>query len=171
MKSYSLHSKVMMLKDSSTELMALTAAVQVFAPDEKIDSIDDRYWQVRAEPIPEEEMEPPQSTRRIHAYHVNPDATNNVSAPQPPLCALHVIHVNNFAGDSAGPWLTICARKFPILTCDMQSLTCCACMLSQVNFGHPFILQIGEEETLADIKPRIQASVLYLSRPLLLLRR
>ncbi|EIE26652.1 cysteine proteinase [Coccomyxa subellipsoidea C-169] len=78
---------------------------KVFAPDEKIDSIDDRYWQVRAEPIPEEEMEPPQSTRRIHAYHVNPDATNNV------------------------------------------------------NFGHPFILQIGEEETLADIKPRIQAKL------------
>lgn len=26
----------------------------------------------------------------------------------------------------------------------------------QVNFGNPFILQIGGEETLAEIKPRIQ---------------
>lgn len=50
----------------------------MFAADEKIDTIDDRYWQVRAEPVPQEEMDPPQSTRRIHAYHVNPDATNNV---------------------------------------------------------------------------------------------
>ncbi|CAL8466972.1 g6508 [Coccomyxa elongata] len=78
---------------------------KVFAADEKIDTIDDRYWQVRAEPVPQEEMDPPQSTRRIHAYHVNPDATNNV------------------------------------------------------NFGNPFILQVGGEETLAEIKPRIQAKL------------
>lgn len=35
-------------------------------------------------------------------------------------------------------------------------LTWFACDFLQVNFGNPFILQIGGEETLAEIKPRIQ---------------
>lgn len=54
--------------------------LQVFAPDEKIDTINDQYWQVRAEAIPQEEVDHPQSTRRIHVYHVIPGATNNVRA-------------------------------------------------------------------------------------------
>lgn len=31
----------------------------------------------------------------------------------------------------------------------------------QQVFGNPFILQIGEDETVADIKPRIQVRSLY----------
>lgn len=70
--------------------MGVTVWLQVFAPDEKIDSINDRYWQVRAEAIPEEEMDPPQSTRRIYAYHVNPELTNNVRAATHAMC-LHTL--------------------------------------------------------------------------------
>lgn len=48
----------------------------------------------------------------------------------------------------------------PFVELTHLSLTCIICFLSQVNFGNPFILQIGEEETLADIKPRIQVIIL-----------
>ena len=56
----------------------LRGLAQVFSPDEKIDTIDDRYWVVRAEPVPPEEVDPPQHSRRIHVYHFNLQQNNNV---------------------------------------------------------------------------------------------
>jgi len=32
------------------------------------------------------------------------------------------------------------------------------------NFGNPFLMRVGERETLAQLKPRIQARVVHLDR-------
>lgn len=77
---------------------------KVFQPTEKIDTIDDRYWTLRVEEIPEAELSMP-NCRLINVYHFTRDATHNT-----------VVH----------------------------------------NFGEPFYLKIGETETLAAVKVRIQ---------------
>ncbi|MFS7989857.1 putative ubiquitinyl hydrolase 1 [Helianthus anomalus] len=76
---------------------------KVFPLSEKIENINDQYWTLRAEEIPEEEKNLGPQDRLIHVYHFNRE-TNQVVQ----------------------------------------------------NFGHPFFLVIHEDETLADVKTRIQ---------------
>ena len=54
---------------------------QIFSPDDRIDMIDDHYWQVRAEAVPPEEVDPPSHSRRIHVYHFSSQNNNTVSRP------------------------------------------------------------------------------------------
>ncbi|KAK1426169.1 hypothetical protein QVD17_14838 [Tagetes erecta] len=77
---------------------------KVFPLSEKIDNINDQYWTLRAEEIPEEEKNFGPQDRLIHVYHFNKD--NNQTQVQ--------------------------------------------------NFGDPFFLLLHEDETLADVKTRIQ---------------
>ncbi|KAK9823704.1 hypothetical protein WJX72_004794 [[Myrmecia] bisecta] len=79
---------------------------KVFDPKEKIDTINDQYWTVRAEVVPEDELQLKVTERMIMVYHMQTDAHRNVS-----------------------------------------------------NFGDPFLLRIDEAETLADVRPRIQAKL------------
>ncbi|KAL9675747.1 hypothetical protein QQ045_003953 [Rhodiola kirilowii] len=78
---------------------------KIFTSNERIENINDQYWTLRAEEIPEEEKDLGPHDRLIHVYHFKVDTAPN------------------------------------------QAIQ---------NFGDPFLLVIREDETLADIKKRIQ---------------
>lgn len=48
------------------------SAMQIFARSHKLSEINDDYWDVRAEPVPEEELSPSATSRTIHVYHISP---------------------------------------------------------------------------------------------------
>ncbi|XP_054790211.1 ubiquitin C-terminal hydrolase 12-like isoform X1 [Prosopis cineraria] len=50
---------------------------KVFPPGEKIENINDQYWTLRAEEIPEEEKTLGPHDRVIHVYHFNKDTAQN----------------------------------------------------------------------------------------------
>jgi ubiquitin carboxyl-terminal hydrolase 7 len=50
--------------------------LQVFAPNEKIENINDQYWTLRAEEVPEEEKNLGPFDRLIHVYHFTKDTQN-----------------------------------------------------------------------------------------------
>ncbi|KAK7316579.1 hypothetical protein RJT34_00144 [Clitoria ternatea] len=50
---------------------------KVFPPNEKIENINDQYWTLRAEEIPEEEKNLGPLDRLIHVYHFNKDTAQN----------------------------------------------------------------------------------------------
>ncbi|KAM1157590.1 hypothetical protein FF1_028163 [Malus domestica] len=77
---------------------------KIFPPNEKIENINDQYWTLRAEEIPEEEKNFGPHDRLIHVYHFMKDTAQN----------------------------------------QVQ------------NFGEPFFLVIREDETLAEVKVRVQ---------------
>ncbi|XP_076897433.1 ubiquitin C-terminal hydrolase 12-like [Bidens hawaiensis] len=79
---------------------------KIFPLTEKIENINDQYWTLRAEEIPEEEKNLGPQDRLIHVYHFTKEAAQNHIQVQ--------------------------------------------------NFGEPFFLIIHENETLADVKVRIQ---------------
>ncbi|XP_038690437.1 ubiquitin carboxyl-terminal hydrolase 12-like isoform X5 [Tripterygium wilfordii] len=78
---------------------------KIFPLSEKIENINDQYWTLRAEEIPEEEKNIGPHARFIHVYHFMKDTAQNQQVQ---------------------------------------------------NFGEPFFLVIHENETLAEIKARIQ---------------
>ncbi|XP_042437838.1 ubiquitin C-terminal hydrolase 13-like isoform X3 [Zingiber officinale] len=78
---------------------------KIFPPDEKIENINDQYWTLRVEEIPEEEKNLGPQDRLIHVYHFMKDSIQN------------------------------------------QMIQ---------NFGEPFFMVIREDETLAEVKVRIQ---------------
>ncbi|XP_072986593.1 ubiquitin C-terminal hydrolase 13-like [Typha latifolia] len=49
---------------------------KIFPPNEKIENINDQYWTLRAEEIPEEEKNLGQHDRLIHVYHFTKDMQN-----------------------------------------------------------------------------------------------
>nr|XP_043609008.1 ubiquitin C-terminal hydrolase 12-like isoform X2 [Erigeron canadensis] len=79
---------------------------KIFSLNEIIENINDQYWTLRAEEIPEEEKNLGPQDRLIHVYHFIKDTAQNQMQVQ--------------------------------------------------NFGDPFLLIIHEDETLADVKVRIQ---------------
>ncbi|XP_027931648.1 ubiquitin carboxyl-terminal hydrolase 13-like isoform X1 [Vigna unguiculata] len=50
---------------------------KVFPPNEKIENINDQYWTLRAEQIPEEEKNLGSHDRLIHVYHFTKDTAQN----------------------------------------------------------------------------------------------
>ncbi|KAL9230836.1 hypothetical protein vseg_006133 [Gypsophila vaccaria] len=50
---------------------------KIFSPNEKIENINDQYWTLRAEEIPEEEKNLDPHDRLIHVYHFTKDAAQN----------------------------------------------------------------------------------------------
>jgi len=87
---------------------------KIFGPKEKIDTINDQYWTLRAEEIPKEEMQIGSSERLIHVYHMTRDSTQNTQ---------NTAH-------------------------------------TQVqNFGEPFFLKVRDDETLAEVKVRLQTKL------------
>ncbi|XP_058105758.1 ubiquitin C-terminal hydrolase 12 isoform X4 [Magnolia sinica] len=50
---------------------------KIFPPSEKIENINDQYWTLRAEEIPEEEKNLGPQDRLIHVYHFTKDAAQN----------------------------------------------------------------------------------------------
>ncbi|XP_074282078.1 ubiquitin C-terminal hydrolase 12 isoform X1 [Silene latifolia] len=50
---------------------------KIFPPNEKIENINDQYWTLRAEEIPEEEKNLEPHDRLIHVYHFTKDAAQN----------------------------------------------------------------------------------------------
>ncbi|KAH7420842.1 hypothetical protein KP509_13G025300 [Ceratopteris richardii] len=50
---------------------------KVFSVNEKIENINDQYWTLRAEEIPEEELHMGANSRAIHVYHFSRDATQS----------------------------------------------------------------------------------------------
>ncbi|XP_020690617.1 ubiquitin carboxyl-terminal hydrolase 12 [Dendrobium catenatum] len=79
---------------------------KIFPLSEKIENINDQYWTLRAEEIPEEEKNCSPHDRLIHVYHFMKDPNQNSTQVQ--------------------------------------------------NFGEPFFLVIHDDETLAEVKARIQ---------------
>ncbi|KAH9530976.1 hypothetical protein CY35_19G012400 [Sphagnum magellanicum] len=78
---------------------------KIFPSNEKIENINDQYWTLRAEEIPDEEKELGPQERLIHVYHFTRDASQN-----------HMVQ----------------------------------------NFGEPFFLVMRDNETLGEVKERIQ---------------
>lgn len=50
---------------------------KIFPPNEKIENINDQYWTLRAEEVPEEEKNIGPQDRLIHVYHFTKDASQN----------------------------------------------------------------------------------------------
>ncbi|KHG30204.1 Ubiquitin carboxyl-terminal hydrolase 13 -like protein [Gossypium arboreum] len=50
---------------------------KIFPPNEKIDNINDQYWTLRAEEIPEEEKNLGPNDRLIHVYHFTKETAQN----------------------------------------------------------------------------------------------
>ncbi|KAK9699295.1 hypothetical protein RND81_08G165600 [Saponaria officinalis] len=50
---------------------------KIFSPNEKIENINDQYWTLRAEEIPEEEKNLEPHDRLIHVYHFTKDTAQN----------------------------------------------------------------------------------------------
>ncbi|KAL8241254.1 hypothetical protein R6Q59_014881 [Mikania micrantha] len=50
---------------------------KIFPLNEKIENINDQYWTLRAEEVPEEEKDLGPQDRLIHVYHFNKDTTQN----------------------------------------------------------------------------------------------
>ncbi|KAL2560684.1 hypothetical protein AAZV13_20G038600 [Glycine max] len=69
------------LSDPEAELRLLEVfyhkIYKVFPPNEKIESINDQYWTLRAEEIPEEEKNLGSHDRLIHVYHFNKETAQN----------------------------------------------------------------------------------------------
>ncbi|CAJ1965192.1 unnamed protein product [Sphenostylis stenocarpa] len=69
------------LSDPEAELRLLEVfyhkIYKVFPPNEKIENINDQYWTLRAEEIPEEEKNLGPHDRLIHVYHFNKDTAQN----------------------------------------------------------------------------------------------
>ncbi|TKY50005.1 Ubiquitin carboxyl-terminal hydrolase [Spatholobus suberectus] len=69
------------LSDPEAELRLLEVfyhkIYKVFPPNEKIENINDQYWTLRAEEIPEEEKNVGPHDRLIHVYHFNKDTAQN----------------------------------------------------------------------------------------------
>ncbi|KAL2322216.1 hypothetical protein Fmac_026595 [Flemingia macrophylla] len=69
------------LSDPDAELRLLEVfyhkIYKVFPPSEKIENINDQYWTLRAEEIPEEEKNLGPHDRLIHVYHFNKDTAQN----------------------------------------------------------------------------------------------
>jgi ubiquitin carboxyl-terminal hydrolase 7 len=78
---------------------------KIFPLNEKIENINDQYWTLRAEEIPDEEKELGVQDRLIHVYHFLRDPAQNQMVQ---------------------------------------------------NFGEPFFLVVRENETLAEVKVRVQ---------------
>lgn len=55
---------------------------KIFPPNEKIENINDQYWTLRAEEIPEEEKNLGPQDRLIHVYHFTKDPTQNQTQVQ-----------------------------------------------------------------------------------------
>lgn len=51
------------------------SALQIFSPNERIDSINDQYWTLRAEMIPQAERQLALGAKLIHVYHFSHDST------------------------------------------------------------------------------------------------
>ncbi|CAI9268202.1 unnamed protein product [Lactuca saligna] len=79
---------------------------KIFPLTERIENINDQYWTLRAEEIPEEEKDLAPTDRLIHVYHFTKETAQNQMQVQ--------------------------------------------------NFGEPFFLIIHQDETLGDVKLRIQ---------------
>jgi len=78
---------------------------KIFDENERIDSINDHYWTLRAEAIPPEEQQLGPGERLIHVSHYSMEGGNNGAVQ---------------------------------------------------NFGDPFLLKVREDETLAQVKRRVQ---------------
>ena len=59
---------------------------QVIVEKEDIEGINDAYWQLRAEAIPEDQLSIPEQDRLIPLYHFSCDQQSTVSWLPPPCC-------------------------------------------------------------------------------------
>ncbi|KAL6005120.1 CSN-associated deubiquitinating enzyme Ubp12 [Asimina triloba] len=123
---------------------------KIFPPSEKIENINDQYWTLRAEEIPEEEKNLGPQDRLIHVYHFTKDASQN----QMVLSSVHFVHAQCSCLADFSCLVKVVLVEVQTFSCfDFQHVW----FQQQVqNFGEPFFLIIHEGETLAEVKVRIQ---------------
>ncbi|KAL4560643.1 hypothetical protein LXL04_032796 [Taraxacum kok-saghyz] len=101
---------------------------KIFSLTKRIEEINDQYWTLRAEEIPEEEKDLGPTDRLIHVYHFTIKTAHNQTV----------------------------LRK-PKIRGGMTYPDPCPTVLQQLqNFGDPFFMKIRIHETLGDVKLRIQ---------------
>ncbi len=61
-------------------LKPVSCCRQIFPPEDKIESINDTYWTIRAEPDEDEDEAGAAPSSLIHVYHYHADAQNHVCA-------------------------------------------------------------------------------------------
>jgi hypothetical protein len=101
----------------------------VFDLADEVGSVDNTYWQLRAEAVPAEEQDMGEGTRLVHCCHVaapreQPASSGGGGAPP--------------ASPAGGTSPAAGANHAPPLV--------------QMLFGDPLLLRIGEQETLQSIK-------------------
>ncbi|GER45747.1 ubiquitin carboxyl-terminal hydrolase [Striga asiatica] len=108
---------------------------KIFPLHEKIENINDQYWTLRAEEIPEEEKNLGPNDRLIHVYHFTKDSSQNQV-----VLYHYCFYVYTY----------LCVHLFFLCSFIIMDPK------QQVqNFGEPFFLVIHEGETLAEVKARI----------------
>ena len=50
----------------------------MFKEEDAIDDINDAYWQLRAEAVPQDQLEVPEQDQLLYVYHCTPDQQSQV---------------------------------------------------------------------------------------------
>ena len=58
---------------------------QIYEPDEGVEGINDAYWTMRAEAVPEDELDVPDGDRVIYLCHVSVNEGKHVRPLSPPV--------------------------------------------------------------------------------------
>ena len=125
----------------------LAPDTQVFKEEDAIDDINDAYWQLRAEAVPQDQLDMPEQDQLLYVYHCTADQQSQVRSQ----LSVNVVTVYYDV-------LCLCheAVSFQVVyigVCELE-------IGSQVhNFGDPFLFRVSDTETLADIRPRIQSKL------------
>ncbi|KAF6255465.1 hypothetical protein COO60DRAFT_1641474 [Scenedesmus sp. NREL 46B-D3] len=119
---------------------------KVNEPEEEIVNMNENYWLIRAEPVAADEAPPlPPGHRLIHVYHI--------SSPKPDPAAAAAANNNGAAlpdGSAAAALAT------PANSGGGGFVGGSGAAGSVATFGDPFLLRIAPDETLGQVKARIQ---------------
>lgn len=115
--------------------------LQVIAPNEEISTVNDNYWLLRAEPVPQDQEQDNQAARDriIHVCHISTNnGTNKAESAG-----------NNSPTSQSAPTNDAAGGGF--------IGTAPATTAATVNvFGDPFLFKITAQETVGAVKARIQ---------------
>jgi ubiquitin carboxyl-terminal hydrolase 7 len=107
---------------------------KIFQEHEEIDNINDQYWTIRAEELAPEEAAMGPDDKLVHVRHFYRETRMN-------MCG----------GIALEPWMRRLAPASSHVAAPYRHRT--------HNFGDPFLVMIGAEETLASVRGRIQTKL------------
>lgn len=127
--------------------------MQVFGEKDDIDNINDQYWHLRAEAVPEDQLSVSEQDQLMHVYHFSCDQQSHVGHCSS-LCLSS--GGNSTVRQVADSCIPAGAGNHKHPCSSVTGLSVHLCLLQVHNFGDPFLLRITDTDTLADIRPQIQ---------------